>query len=144
MNCYSYKNLIKKPARTTETTNTLLDLIFVTDYSKVRDADVWDFVIADHKFIYAVYNLTSKKENPLLALKIQTWINLIIYNDFLCIYNWKKKIYTAGAALVNTVSSIPDIYKALYRFTVIKLRLKTQYWPLGIARVFLFWFSRGN
>ena len=62
MNYYSYTNLIKKPTHTTETTNTLLDLILVSDSSKVRDADVLDFNIADHKFIYAVYNLTSKKQ----------------------------------------------------------------------------------
>ena len=67
MNYYSYRNLIKKPTRTTETTNTLLDLILVSDSSKVRDADVLDFAIADHKFIYAVYNLTPKKQKPLLV-----------------------------------------------------------------------------
>ena len=49
MNCYSYKNLIKKPARTTETTNTLLDLILVSDSSKVRVADVLDSIIATGK-----------------------------------------------------------------------------------------------
>ena len=74
MNYYSYKNLVKKPTRTTETTNTLLDLILVSDSSKVRDADVLDFAIADHKFIYAVYNLTPKKQNPLLV-KSQSFKN---------------------------------------------------------------------
>ena len=74
MNYYGYKNLIKKPTRTTETTNTLLDLILVSDSSKVREADVLDFAIADHKFIYAVYSLTPKKHKPLL-IKSQNFKN---------------------------------------------------------------------
>ena len=74
MNYYSYKNLIKKPTCTTETTNTLLDLILVSDSSKVRDVDVLDFAVADHKLIYAVYNLTPKKRKPLLV-KSQSFKN---------------------------------------------------------------------
>ena len=63
MNYYSYTNLIKKPTRTTETTNILLDLILVSNLT-----------IADHKFIYAVYNLIPKKQNPLI-LKFHSFKN---------------------------------------------------------------------
>ena len=72
MNYYSYTNLIKKPTRTTETTNIVLDLILVNNLSKVKYANVMDFAIADHKFIYAVYDLIPKKQNPLI-LKFQSF-----------------------------------------------------------------------
>ena len=72
MNYYSYTNLIKKPSRTTETTNIVLDLILVNNLSKVKFANVMDFAIADHKFIYAVYDLIPKKQNPLI-LKFQSF-----------------------------------------------------------------------
>lgn len=74
MNYYSYTNLIKKPTRTTETTNILLDLILVSNLSKVKYTNVMDFAIADHKFIYAVYNLIPKKQNPLI-LKFHSFKN---------------------------------------------------------------------
>ena len=74
LNCYGYRNIIKKPTRTTETTNTLLDLILVSDPSKVKDADVMDFAIADHKFIYVMHYLVPKKQNPLI-LKSQSFKN---------------------------------------------------------------------
>lgn len=61
MNYYSYKNLIKKLICIIEIINILLDLIFVSDFFKVRDVDVLDFVIVDYKFIYVVYNLILKK-----------------------------------------------------------------------------------
>lgn len=74
LNCYGYRNIIKKPTHTTETTNTLLDLILVSDPSKVKDADVMDFAIADHKFIYVMHYLVPKKQNPLI-LKSQSFKN---------------------------------------------------------------------
>ena len=103
MNYYSYKNLIKKPTRTTETTNTLLDLILVSDSSKVRDADVLDFAIADHKFIYAVYNLTPKKQKPLLVKsqlqKYKLGSNLKRYRRLSLVellYFWRYKWHNLG------------------------------------------------
>ena len=51
-----------------------MDLIFVSDPSKVKDADVMDFAIADHKFIYVMHYLVPKKQNPLI-LKSQSFKN---------------------------------------------------------------------
>jgi len=51
-----------------------LDLILVSDPSKVKDADVMDFAIADHKFIYVMHYLVPKKQNPLI-LKSQSFKN---------------------------------------------------------------------
>lgn len=65
---------MKKPTRTTESTNTLQDLILVSDYSKVKDANAMDFEIADRKFINVVYDLIPKKQKPLI-LKSQSFKN---------------------------------------------------------------------
>ncbi|XP_031564375.1 uncharacterized protein LOC116299806, partial [Actinia tenebrosa] len=60
------KPTIKKPTRTTETTNTLLDLILVSDTSKVKDADVMDFNIVNS---HAPFREVKIKQDSL------PWIN---------------------------------------------------------------------
>ena len=64
LNSFNYKNMIKKPTRTTENTNTLLDLLIVSNSSKIHASGVIDYAIADHKFIYAIYDLKLKRTNP--------------------------------------------------------------------------------
>ena len=61
---FSLKNIITKPTRVTETTKTLIDLIIVKDKNKISCSGVLDVSIADHKLIYAVYNLKRKKSPP--------------------------------------------------------------------------------
>ena len=70
---------------------------------------------------------------------------------------------TTGREARNSITKVPKIldlkssslqiyffqnwrWVPCYKETKIiaSLYLKTQYWPLGIARVFLFWFSRGD
>ena len=70
---FSYKNIIKKPTRVTAFTKTIIDLIIVSDTSKLSNSGVVyiivliiilyyiiDYSIADHKLVYAVLNLKKK------------------------------------------------------------------------------------
>ena len=61
---FNYKNLIKVPTRVTEMSSTLLDLVFVSNPSKVYSSSVIDIAIADHKFIFAVYMLKQQRAKP--------------------------------------------------------------------------------
>lgn len=58
------QQLIKEPTRITTTTETLLDVILVSDPSSVRKVGVINFPISDHLPVYAVLNLKSPKISP--------------------------------------------------------------------------------
>ncbi|PFX21807.1 hypothetical protein AWC38_SpisGene13715 [Stylophora pistillata] len=64
LRAFNYKNLNKSPTRVKETTSTLLDVVIVSDYSKAHSSGVIDFAIADHKFIFVVYELKKQKAKP--------------------------------------------------------------------------------
>ena len=66
LSSFNYKNLIKKPTRVSETSSTLLDLMIVSNPCKILTSGVIDYAIADHKFIYAIYDLKPRKPNPII------------------------------------------------------------------------------
>lgn len=51
---FNFRNIIKAPTRTSEHSNTLIDLILTNNTPKVSSSDVINYCIADHKFIYVV------------------------------------------------------------------------------------------
>ncbi len=61
---FGLKNVIKSPTRITDTTKTIIDLIIVSDLTKLQCSGVLDYQIADHKFVYAVLKLRKKNMRP--------------------------------------------------------------------------------
>ena len=70
-------NAIKRPTRVTMTTKTTLDLVIVSDITKVKVSGVLDASIADHKLVYASLNLKRKRPPPQLAT-VRNYKNLDI------------------------------------------------------------------
>ena len=67
---YGLKNIVKKVTRISETTQTLIDLIAVSDTSKITSHGVAHLGISDHSFIYA--NLRMRKNKSKLETKTIT------------------------------------------------------------------------
>ena len=63
---FDLKNVIKRPTRVTDTTKTIIDLIIVSDTSKVQSSGVLEYKIADHKFVYAILKLRKKNTGPVI------------------------------------------------------------------------------
>ena len=61
---FNFCNIIKAPTRTSEHSNSLLDLILTNNISKVSSSAVIDYCIADHKFTYVVYKLKTRNPKP--------------------------------------------------------------------------------
>ena len=63
------------------TTKTTLDLVIVSDITKVKVSSVLDASIADHKLVYASLNLKRKRPPPQLAT-VRNYKNLgCLYTD---------------------------------------------------------------
>jgi len=60
------EDVIKEPTRTTEFSNTIIDLIFTSHKSKVKIAGCYAPGISDHHLVYAVVNLRRQKSSPVI------------------------------------------------------------------------------
>ena len=58
---YNLEQLIKKPTRVTNTSSTLIDLIFTNQPNNISSSGVIDLGMSDHNLIYAVKNMTMPK-----------------------------------------------------------------------------------
>jgi hypothetical protein len=63
---YGLTNVITEPTRVANSSATLLDLILVSNKSKIIKAGTLDPAISDHKMIYAIVNLIKKREHPII------------------------------------------------------------------------------
>ena len=72
---FNFRNIIKAPTRTSEHSNTLIDLILTNDISKVSSSDVINYCIADHKFISLVCKLKTRNPKPIVKY-IQNFKNV--------------------------------------------------------------------
>jgi hypothetical protein len=59
---FGLTNVIKEPTRIANSSATLLDLILVSNESKITKAGTIDPAISDHKMIFAIVNLIRKRE----------------------------------------------------------------------------------
>ena len=60
---YGLKNIVKEVTRICETTQTLIDLIAVSDTSKITSHGVAHLGISDHSFTYANLRMRKNKSN---------------------------------------------------------------------------------
>ena len=60
------ENVIKDTTRSTESSNTIIDLIFTSHKSKVKLAGCYAPGISDHHLVYAVVNLRRQKSCPVI------------------------------------------------------------------------------
>ena len=65
---FGLTNVIKDPTRISKTSETLLDLIIVTNEPKIRKAGTLDPALSDHKLIYAIVQLKRRKERPVIKI----------------------------------------------------------------------------
>ena len=63
-NLYGLVQLIKKPTRLTETTKTILDLIFVNNEHRMIDSGIVPISISDHSLVYCILKTGVKKAPP--------------------------------------------------------------------------------
>ena len=61
---FDLKNAIKRPTRVIHTIRMTIDLVTVSDISKIKNSGVLDVSIADHKLVYAKLNLKRKRSPP--------------------------------------------------------------------------------
>ncbi|CAB4014145.1 Hypothetical predicted protein [Paramuricea clavata] len=62
----NFRATLKEPTRVANSSATLLDLILVSNKSKIIKAGTLDPAISDHKMIYAIVNLIKKREHPII------------------------------------------------------------------------------
>ena len=72
---FDLKNAIKRSTRVTQTTRTTIDLVIVSDISKVKSSGVLDVSIGDQMVVYAKLNLKRKK-SPLKILYVKNYKGL--------------------------------------------------------------------
>lgn len=70
----SYKQMIKKPTRTTETSSTLIDLIFTNRPSTLSKVDVIATSLSDHDMVACARKLNSQKYQP-RTIKCRNYVN---------------------------------------------------------------------
>ena len=66
LNLLKLKNVINKPTRITETSKTIIDLIIISDTSKISTAGCFDSGISDHHVVFAVLNLFRIRKKPII------------------------------------------------------------------------------
>jgi len=113
--------------------------------------------LSKHNFLVHFAKFTKFLSSSLSVMvhisyqRIQQPRNVLKY-FWKCKGGWIFEIWSVlqGVFLFSTYLFKRETCKFVYTlFTVlmflhVHITLKTQYWPLGIARVFLFWFSRGE
>ena len=97
---FDLKNVIKRLTRVTDTTKTILDLIIVSDMSKLQSSGVLGYKIADHKFVYAILKLRKKNTGPV----IRTVKNYKTFNKEL----FRQDISNAPWWVCSTFEEIDD------------------------------------
>ena len=60
------KNVIKSATRITEDTGTTIDLIIVSDTSKILNSGTFELAISDHKLVLATLRLRRYNPRPVL------------------------------------------------------------------------------
>lgn len=76
LNNHNLKNMIKDPARVTETTKTVLDLVIVSDTSKVITSGVQDICIAGHKLVYLKYTTLKRSKSKPKIITVKNYKRL--------------------------------------------------------------------
>lgn len=61
---HDLQNVIKEPTRIRETTSTLLDLLVISDTSKVITSGTFDPGLSGHSLIYGIKKLQRNKSAP--------------------------------------------------------------------------------
>ena len=77
-NCqsFNFRNLISRPTRIAASSSTLLNLIFTNNFPKLFASGIFDYSIADHKFVFAIFMLKKHNEQPILK-KVYSYKKLI-------------------------------------------------------------------
>ena len=68
LNRYGLKNIITQPTRIDRTTQTLIDLIIVSDVNQVISKGVAHAGISDHSIVYANIKISRDKVKPIVKL----------------------------------------------------------------------------
>ncbi|PFX28993.1 hypothetical protein AWC38_SpisGene6301, partial [Stylophora pistillata] len=100
---FNFWNIIKVPTRTSEHSNTLIDLILTNNISKVSSSDVINYCIADHKFTYVVYKLKTRDPKPFVKY-VQNFKNVMKNPNDL-----KHDLESAPWWVCSTFDDIDDI-----------------------------------
>ena len=102
------------------TTKTTLDLVILSDITKVKVSGVRDASIADHKLVYASLNLKKKRPPPQLAT-VRNYKNLDI-NAF------KRDIRNAPWWVCSTFEETDDVTQAWSKMydSIVEEHVKTR------------------
>ena len=63
---FNFQNLISRPTRIAVSSSTFLDLILTNHFPKIFTSSAFDYSIANHKFVFAVFMLKKHNEQPIL------------------------------------------------------------------------------
>ena len=66
LNSFNMKNTTNKPTRITTDISTIIDLIILSDKSKIKSHGFYDTGISSHHTVYAILNLYRKRSWPKL------------------------------------------------------------------------------
>ena len=137
---FSLINVITEPTRIAENSETLLDLILVSNESKILKAGTFDPAISDHKLIYTIVNLNRRREKPVM----KTVRNYKLVNK----ENFKLALQNAPWWIGNLFDDIDDVvntWELLYKDVVdefiternVKLRQNSLPWVNNIIIIII-------
>ena len=124
---FDFKQIINKPTRITDKSQTLIDLILVKDLNKVKTSGQCDAPgVSDHFFIYMAYNVKKPKFQPVTvtrrdfrkfdlpafqrAAETAHWENVFAVED----------VNDKVAILENTIHGLLDIFAPYRTFKITK------------------------
>ena len=124
---FDFKQIINKPTRITDKSQTLIDLILVKDLNKVKTFGQCDAPgVSDHFFIYMAYNVKKPKFQPVTvtrrdfrkfdlpafqrAAETAHWENVFAVED----------VNDKVAILENTIHGLLDIFAPYRTFKITK------------------------
>ena len=82
LNPFGMKNVIKSTTRITEDTATTIDLIIVSDTSKILNSGTFELAISDHKLVFATLKLCRYNPHPIQYSKRFATTKILIKLNF--------------------------------------------------------------
>ena len=124
-NCLNLSQLISEPTRITDTSNSLLDVILVTDKHLVVENGVVNVSISDHSLVFCTWNLKLPKPSP----------------HYICVRSYKNynpdlfSLSVSELALFDKVCDIDDKNLKLAMFDNAFLTNLNTYAPIKSVKI---------
>ena len=120
LNPFGMKNVIKSATRITEDTATTIDLIIVSDTSKILNSGTFDLAISDHKLVFATLKLRRYNLRSVLR-EVRDYKNL----DKTEFQRSFERVPSWVASIFDEIDDVTYCFQTFYN-DIIKAQVKTK------------------